>query len=94
MILYITVLKAFGKTLLQVLNIVRKIVQKFKIKFYPLLLKIITAHNSGRMLKKRSKKTKCILPDIDQQKSPADIVNLFANKFMQVSVDTCMARRW
>ena len=40
------------------------------------------------MLKKRSKKTKCIPPVIDQQKSPAEIVNLFANKFMQGSVRT------
>ena len=36
-------------------------------------------------VKKRSKKTKSIPPDIDQQKSPAYIANLFANKFIQVS---------
>ena len=52
-------MKALENNLLQVLNTARKNVQKFKIQFKPLLLKIMTAHNSGRMSKKAIK-NRCI----------------------------------
>ena len=52
-------MKALENNLLQVLNTARKNVQKFKIQFKPLLLKIMTAHNFGRMSKKAIK-NRCI----------------------------------